>query len=60
LFLQHLTFLPFFKTPGEKPGGSRAALVLGVAVEPPGFSPGVLKKGRKVRCCKNNETELLF
>jgi hypothetical protein len=32
-----------FETPGEKPGGFRAARVVGAALEPPGFSPGVSK-----------------
>jgi hypothetical protein len=40
----HLTSRNFvFETPGGKPGGSRAARVVGAAVEPPGFSPGVSK-----------------
>jgi hypothetical protein len=39
---------PLFQAPttpretlGEKPGGSRAARVVGAALEPPGFSPSV-------------------
>jgi hypothetical protein len=32
-----------FETPGEKPGGSRAASTTRDALEPPGFSPGVSK-----------------
>jgi hypothetical protein len=40
LFVTHNSV---FETPGEKPGGSRAARFVGAALEPPGFSPGVLK-----------------
>jgi hypothetical protein len=32
-----------FEIPGEKPAGSRAARVVGDALEPAGFSPGVSK-----------------
>jgi hypothetical protein len=30
--------------PGEKPAGHRAARVLGAALGPAGFSPGILKR----------------
>jgi hypothetical protein len=48
----HLTSLySVFQTPREKPGGSRAALVVGAALEPPGLSPGVSKTElREVKC----------
>jgi hypothetical protein len=32
------------ETPGEKPEGSRAARVMGAALEPSGFSPGVSRR----------------
>jgi hypothetical protein len=43
----------------EKPGGSRAAQVVGAALEPPGFSPGVSQRELREECQLKHNCNLL-